>query len=828
LVVRRAGWVIAIALALAVAGGYYASNLPANIETDYARLIPDDLPTAQALDRINQTIGGEGSDLAVGIVSPSFEANKAFAEDLIPQAKALTREDTDERHFRTVEYRRDTEFMENHALYFATDREIQRIQETLSNRIEEAKLEANPFFVDIGGEDDDAAREMEVEAIDSLYTRLIGTEYPISDDSTTMTVRFFPSGAQTDLDYIRNLYDEFGDLVDRMNPESYHSEMEITLAGRLLRRQVQVESVQNDVAKTFGSGAAAVILLVVSYFLYKSYRAQAGATFSFRVLLFELVRFPVLTLVIAVPLLMSLTWTFGVTYLAIGSLNLMTSTLALLLFGLGVDFGVHFYGRYAEERSDNKSIIDAAETTFVHTGQAITVGAMTTASALLVLTFAEFKGFSEFGLIAGYGIIFANIAMIVVLPALLSVFERAGVLNLAGIERDTSEDGSDGQRFPAARPILVVSAVAVVASIVLIPRVSFEYDFGELEPDYPEYERKDEIVDRVSSSRAGSNPAYILTESPEETAEVASILRERARKDTVSPTIKEVQTLQERYPLREDEEQERLRMIANVREQLQSKYLENNDSKWIERLRQASQVTRPVAVEEVPEYLQDTFTTQTGEVGTFVMVYPSVEVSNGRQSMAFAEDVRTVRTNDGKVYHAGSTQLIGAEVLRLMQEESPWMVAAVLGVVMILMITFFQSIRWAAVALIPLVVGMLWMLLTIEFFGPKLNLFNLVVLPAMLGIGNDDGIHMVQRYREEGPNSIMTVFRSKGEHCTIGSLTTMIGFFGLLLSYHPGLVTIGQLALIGVTTTLLAALGFLPALLQWLEDRSILTADDRT
>jgi hypothetical protein len=123
---------------------------------------------------------------------------------------------------------------------------------------------------------------------------------------------------------------------------------------------------------------------------------------------------------------------------------------------------------------------------------------------------------------------------------------------------------------------------------------------------------------------------------------------------------------------------------------------------------------------------------------------------------------------------------------------------------------------------------MLWMLLTIEFFGPKLNLFNLVVLPAMLGIGNDDGIHMVQRYREEGPNSIMTVFRSKGEHCTIGSLTTMIGFFGLLLSYHPGLVTIGQLALIGVTTTLLAALGFLPALLQWLEDRSILTADDRT
>ena len=45
---------------------------------------------------------------------------------------------------------------------------------------------------------------------------------------------------------------------------------------------------------------------------------------------------------------MSLTWTFGVTYLAIGSLNMITVGLFAILFGLGIDFGIHIFARYRE------------------------------------------------------------------------------------------------------------------------------------------------------------------------------------------------------------------------------------------------------------------------------------------------------------------------------------------------------------------------------------------------------------------------------------------------------------------------------------------------
>ena len=56
------------------------------------------------------------------------------------------------------------------------------------------------------------------------------------------------------------------------------------------------------------------------------------------------------------------------------------------------------------------------------------------------------------------------------------------------------------------------------------------------------------------------------------------------------------------------------------------------------------------------------------------------------------------------------------------------------------------------------------------------------------------------------------------DHYRLPYFTTMIGFGGWLLSMHPGLHSIGQLAVVGIGLTLVAALVFLPALLQWGEE----------
>ncbi|PSQ73251.1 MAG: transporter [Bacteroidetes bacterium QH_9_64_21] len=823
-VVRHAVWVLALALVLSGAGGYLASNL--DLDTDISNLVPEDYESVQALRKLQRTVGGE-SDMAVAIVSPSFDANRQFAEDLIPKALSLKRaQDMSETYLTRVDYKRDVEFLKDNALYFASNQEFRQVEDFLQDQIEEAKQarqEANPFYFELEEEEEDTTETAESdEELEGVYDRLIGTRYPVSDDSTTMVLRFFPSGSNTDIGYIENLYADARDLIDRMEPESYHPEMTVVLAGRLYRQLVEVRTLWNDVAGSFGVGVGTVLLVVILYFLYKSYRVRARRRLDWRALLRELVRAPVMGLVIGVPLFMSLAWTGGAAYLLFGRLNLMTSTLGLVLFGLGIDFGIHFYARYSEERAAGHSISDAAGRTFTSTGQAIAVGALTTAGALYVLTVADFKGFSEFGAVAGTGVLFALLAMTVVMPALLALLERTGLLNLQVASGMEADDGSAHRRYPAARPIVVGGLVAVVAALVLAPRVDFQYDFGELEPEYTEYEQRAQYVNRVSTGGGDGrrNPAYIVADTPEAVPRIVEAVREKMRSDTTSPTILAVESLQERFPLSDTAQSAKIQRIAEIRETAtENRYLEDETSDALERLRRAAQTRDPIALDQVPKSLRKQFTTKEGELGRFVMIYPSVGLSDGRKSIAFAKDVGSITTDRGNTYHAGSTSIVAADMLLLLQQEAPWMVAGAFVIVALLMLLNFGSLRWAALALVPLVVGLLWMLLAMEVFGLMVNFYNMVVFPAILGIGNDAGVHMVHRYREEGPGSLWTILRSTGEHVTMGTLTTMVGFGGLLLSFHPGLNSMGTLAVLGLGTTLLAAVVFLPALLQWLEDR---------
>ena len=818
--VRHAGGVLLGALLLSAVSAYLAADL--SIDTDIANLVPESYESVQALEKLQRTVGGE-SDMAVAIVSPSFEANKRFAEALIPRALSLKRaSDTSETYLTRVDYKREVEFLKNNALYFASNAEMRQVEQFLDDQIEEAKQarrEANPFYFELDTEEDttgEAAEDDSGQQLEGVYDRLIGKRYPISDDSTTLVLRFFPSGANTNIGYIENLYADTRALVDRMNPAAYHPEMKVVLAGRLYRQLVEVSTIWEDVTGSFGVGVGTVLLVVILYFLYKAYRARGR--FGARLLL----RAPVMGLVISVPLFMSLLWTGAVAEGLFGRLNLMTSTLGLILFGLGIDFGIHFYGRYSEERADGRGVEAAAEETFASTGQAIAVGAFTTAGALYVLTMADFKGFSEFGAVAGTGILFALVAMTVVMPALLAVLERTGLLDLEGAPRRAKGEGTGpARRYPAARPLVLGGLLAVVAALALAPRVGFQYDFGALEPEYTEYEARDRYVDRASSGGNGRrNPAYIVADSAAAVPEIVEAVREKMRADTTSPTILAVESLQERFPLSDTAQAAKLARIAQIRQTAtENRYLKDETTDALERLRRAAQTRAPIALDQVPKSLRKKFTTKEGELGKFVLIYPSVGLSDGRKSIAFAQDVGTITTDDGTTYYAGSTSLVAADMLMLLQREAPWMIAASFLIVALLMWLNFRSVRWAALALVPLVVGLLWMLLVMEVFGLMVNFYNMIVFPAILGIGNDAGVHMAHRYREEGPGSLWTVLRSTGEHVTMGTLTTMVGFGGLLLSFHPGLNSMGTLAVLGLGTTLLAATVFLPALLQWLEDR---------
>lgn len=805
-------WVVASALLLSALGVSQALHL--RIDTDIATLLPPDYTSVQALAKLQEAVGAE-TTVDVAIASPDFEDNLRFATDFVDGMMELEGPNG-ELYFTRYDFRRDVRFVTENALYFATFEELDRLEAFLRQTASQVRSTTDPLRMDLFLSRADSLRQqrqLERDQLRADLAQLALTEYLVSPDSTTLVVRFYPTGSQTNIGFVERLYADIDDLVIRMQPGRYDPEMVVTPAGRLLRQTIEVRSITTDVRNSFGGGVMAVVLAVVLYFLYKSVQARTGGVLVWRVVGSELLRTPVTAALLTLPLLISLTWTAGLAGAVFGTLNLMTSTLGLVLFGLGIDYGIHFYARYAEERGAGRDVASAVEETFVSTGQGIAVSALTTASALFVLQIADFRGFSEFGLIGGMGILFALVSMLVVLPALLSIAERVGALDLR-FRGEASAYEADS-RFPFARTIVLVCVGLTVAAGASVSDVQFEYNFSNLEPEYDEYYRRAEALEPVFGQNERRNPAYILLDNPGDVRSVSTALKELAETDSL---ILAVESLQERFPTDGATAQEKLDRLSEIRDVLDDPFLSADTTGQIERLRRAASATEPIPLDSVPPFVTRPFMTREGRVGDFVIVFPRGNMADGRRSIRFAELIGQVSTPDGGQFYAASTQLVAADMLRLMQEESPVMIGVTFALVFVLVFTSFRSFRWTLIAIVPLAVGLLWMLGAMVLFNVQLTFYNLVVLPTVLGIGNDGGVHLTHRYREEGRGSVRRVLRSTGEHVTMGALTNLIGFGGLLLSTHPGLRSIGLLAVVGIGSTLVATLAFYPALLQVVED----------
>ena len=817
--IRYPFWVVGISIALAVLAGSFAVKL--TVDTDIANLLPSSHPNVQALNQLQEQAGGE-TEMRVAIKSPDFEANVAFAELLAEESLKLYYPRRDFNFFNRAEFRRDTEILKDNALYLATAAELREIIEFLEDEIEIARQEANPFFVDFLDDfDDEEEEERNIDRFQDSYDELIPPEYPASDDSTLVILTLYPTGSQSDIRYLEDMFEAYDGLISRLNPASFHPDMEVQFGGRLKRHLNEFESIMNDVFNSFALGISSVILLVMFYFwIKKLINYRRGASSKQRHSFFQhVIRMPVPILIIGIPLVISLMWTFGITYFHLGVLNTMTSVLFVILFGLGIDYGIHFYARYIEFRASGDRVEKSVLQAYQKTGTAIFVSAVTTASALFVLMFADFRGFSEFGFIAGTGILLALFCMLFILPALLVIFDRWRWILL--IKRsDEVQLEPVIQRYPFSSQIVIFGVLISVIVLSFSWNLKFEYQFGNLEPVFEEYEQFREFASGVDES-SRRNPAYIIADNDDEVFEVLEILRERQRSNP-NTMIHDVEALQERFPPNQELANEKLMYIAEVRRLLQNSFIEGQESETLDILRRGSQTTEPLDENLIPEFLKNRFTTRDGEIGRFVIVYPNQGLSDGLKSIAFKDEISEVTLENGRVYHAASTSIVAASMLELMRAESPYMVAATFVIVFLFIFFSFGNLRWSLIALIPLIIGLIWLFGIMLIFGLKFNFYNLVVLPAVLGIGCDNGVHLAHRFRDEGRKNMWEVLRSTGQHITIGSLTTMMGFAGLLFTNHPGLQSIGVMAVVGIGMTLFTALTFLPSMVQLLEDKKMM------
>jgi predicted RND superfamily exporter protein len=110
----------------------------------------------------------------------------------------------------------------------------------------------------------------------------------------------------------------------------------------------------------------------------------------------------------------------------------------------------------------------------------------------------------------------------------------------------------------------------------------------------------------------------------------------------------------------------------------------------------------------------------------------------------------------------------------------------------------FRKPQLALMAMIPLAIGVFWMVGLMHLTGMQFTVMNVMGLPMILGIGIDDGVHIVHRWRIEGKGKTRTVFSSTGKAILLTSLTTMLAFGSLIFSVWRGFGQLGGALFLGV------------------------------
>jgi predicted RND superfamily exporter protein len=130
-------------------------------------------------------------------------------------------------------------------------------------------------------------------------------------------------------------------------------------------------------------------------------------------------------------ILLSILWMQGIGTLLgpgflniIGAPNQISQIAPILLIGLGVDYAIHFTGRYREELGEGLSVKDSTKNTLSSVGIALTLATLATIVGFLSNVVSPLPEFKDFGITVSFGILFALLLVMTFVPAIRSLLDK--------------------------------------------------------------------------------------------------------------------------------------------------------------------------------------------------------------------------------------------------------------------------------------------------------------------------------------------------------------------------------------------------------------------
>ncbi len=754
---------------LTVISVHFASRL--KFESNFEALLPKTFPSVLTLDEVTREFGGTGYLVAV-IKSQNTRASKKFAFDFVKEIEKLP-------EVKYVSWRQPKKFFEDRKLLFIELEDLREIRRRVNKKIEFEKRKANPLFIDLSEED----YSLDLSDIEKKYSgKDVFREYYESHDGKELLLLIKPNGLAGDLKFSRKLEKEVLGAFEKLKPASYAPDLTVELTGRYKKQIDLNDQLVGDIKFTVAGS-----LILGSLILFFFFRQARGV------------------FLVGVPLLTGIIITLAFAYLKFGYLNIISGFLFSILMGIGMDYGIVFYSRYMEEKIKGAVSPQAMAGSFQGVGISILIAAFTTGISFFTLLIAEFKGFSQFGAIAGAGVLINLFVFLTLHPALIIFWEKIKM----PVYRPAFSFSVKAPRIKAHVPALIASLIIVAYAVFNFSKLSFEYDFNSIQgSNIPSF-----ILDKRVNEIIGTSltPDIVMTGSISETVEVSDLLsRKEKNPDTTIDSHASVLTF---MPADQQQRIEELKKIKNILEDTALNALDKEQKKKIDEIKKLLS-PQPITKANLPREIARMFYGESGK--TAVYIFPKVSLSDVLLVRKASDEIKDLELK-GKTLHPVSESVIFAEILRMIEKDGKIIMLLSFFGVLFPVALAYRSFKAAVLIGVNLIFSLAFLLAGMIFFSMKLNFFNVLMLPLIFGLGIDYGEYLYSRYKQEGKGGAYIALTHTGPAVFTSALTTMLGFGTLLFANHQGLKTIGQISVMGIFSAFLSSVIFLLSFLVMLE-----------
>ena len=538
-------------------------------------------------------------------------------------------------------------------------------------------------------------------------------------------------------------------------------------------------------------------------------------------------------------------WACGGAALLVGHLNLLSISFGTILFGLGIDYGIAYLSGYLTLRprcaDTAAALIAAAE----EHGPAILAATVTSAAAFFMVALTDFLGIAQLGIIAGTGLLLCWLAMMTILPALFLLVDRhrahvampaplelgnilqpllrrpyvttAGLLfvtlglavgtrhlwydyNLMNLQADGLESVELEHKLLQETNLSASFAVSIANTpeellarkkqFLKLPTVERVEEISSLFPAYGA--EKQPVIDRVHQQVAHL-PEGVPQIPVVPQAKMEQLLARAQGMLALAPDGEALSTRLEllREAVRCLPGEEYLQRMTNYQQAMATDLLGRLQAL------QAVSNPEPPSLRDLPAGLTARFVGKTGK--HVQKIYANVNLWDMAGMERFVNEVRSVDLdatgNPMQIYEA-------SRQMRQSYERAAWYtIFAVVPIVLF----HFRKPGHALLALVPMGLGLVQMLGLMGTLDITLNPANMIVLPFLLGMGMDNGVHIIDDYcRQKGRYRTMT--NATALTVLVNSLTTMVGFASLMIATHKGLQSLGRVLTIGMSCCLICTL----------------------